>query len=66
MFRKVKKYDKTHIDLCRNCAGEGIVAASPPASSAPRPCSSETCSVCGGSGRVRKTTRIEVTIEPLT
>jgi len=65
MSRKEKLYGGTHIDLCRNCAGAGVAAPKQPAADraerAPEPV---PCHVCGGSGRVLKTTSVKVTIEP--
>jgi len=62
--RKEFAYDK--IELCRNCKGTGVAYTVPEfhpyrKEDDPQP---YECSVCQGSGRVKKTLNIEITIEP--
>lgn len=60
MRQKVVKHEK--IELCRNCHGEGVVEVDPiTALSTP-----ERCPVCQGSGLIKKTKDITITIEPYT
>ncbi len=56
---KKRKYDKEKIDVCRNCHGSGVV---PIYQDGPL----STCPVCRGSGHIKKTVKIELTIEPYT
>lgn len=66
MSEKVRNYEKESIEVCRNCKGTGIVYTVPEfhpygREDDPQPCE---CPVCRGSGRVKKTLNIEITIEP--
>ncbi len=54
---KTRTYDKTKIEVCRNCLGSGVVPAYQDGPTV-------ECCVCKGSGRVNKTLKIEITIEP--
>lgn len=68
MSKKVRNYSKEFVDVCRNCKGSGIVYPVPDfhphgKEQVPEPCE---CSVCNGSGRVKKKLDIEITIEPYT
>ena len=47
---KRRDYTRSRIDLCRNCGGEGLADRC-------------RCNVCGGTGRVRKTICVSVTVE---
>lgn len=66
----LKKFNKTEIQICGDCKGEGKVwKQTEPA----RHGSSDyeighfnTCSTCGGTGRVKVTKDITITIEPHT
>lgn len=66
MFEKVRTYNKTKVEVCRNCQGSGIVYSRPEF----HPCGKESdmesyeCSVCAGSGRVEKKLDITITINP--
>ncbi len=57
MCKKERTYDKVRIEVCRNCQGIGMVQPD----DEPRP---SKCPVCAGSGRIKKTVNIEITIEP--
>lgn len=66
MSEKVRNYDKESIEVCRNCKGTGVAYTLPEfhpygKEDAPEP---YECPVCQGSGRVKKTLNIEITIEP--
>ncbi|MBQ7210518.1 MAG: molecular chaperone DnaJ [Paludibacteraceae bacterium] len=54
---KVRQFEYNRIDLCRDCHGVGYL---PPDEDGITP----VCPVCSGSGRVKKTTKGTVTIEP--
>jgi DnaJ-class molecular chaperone len=60
MCKKERDYDKApRIEMCRNCRGAGMIRvddASTPS----------MCPVCGGSGRVKKTVKIHLVVEPYT
>lgn len=45
----------TKIEICRNCLGSGIVV---------KVHKEEKCSICNGSGKIRKTTEVTKKIEP--
>lgn len=56
-MEKMREYEFTKIEICRNCGGTGrersvlgLIKGE--------------CPVCDGSGRVRKTTEITVTVRP--
>lgn len=66
MSKKVRNYDKETIEVCRNCKGTGIAYFERDANGEVRRCEPHPCPVCGGSGRVKKTLDIEITIEPYT
>lgn len=66
MSEKVRNYEKESIEVCRNCKGTGIAYTVPEfhpygREDDPQP---YECPVCRGSGRVKKTLNIEITIEP--
>lgn len=66
MSEKVCNYEKESIEVCRNCKGTGIAYTVPEfhpygREDDPQP---YECPVCRGSGRVKKTLNIEITIEP--
>lgn len=66
MYEKVRNYKNERIEVCRNCQGTGIAYTVPEfhhygKEDAPEP---YECPVCKGSGRIRKTQNIEITIEP--
>ena len=66
MSEKVRNYDKESIEVCRNCKGTGVAYTVPefhPYGKEDDPQPYE-CPVCQGSGRVKKTLNIEITIEP--
>jgi DnaJ-class molecular chaperone len=66
MCEKVRHYDKESIEVCRNCKGTGVAYTVPefhPYGKEKDPEPFE-CPVCKGSGRVKKTLNIEITIEP--
>lgn len=56
-MEKVREYEFEKIEVCRNCGGTGrektIMGLL-----------RNACEVCNGSGRVRKTTEIKVTVKP--
>lgn len=55
---KETPFQSEKIEICRNCQGVGFVPNGYNGQAQP------VCPVCGGSGRVKKTTRGIVTIEP--
>lgn len=63
-----KKYLQVRVDLCRNCAGRGVVASLDTHAIVgviPDDTVVEcVCPVCGGSGRVQVRREITVIIEP--
>lgn len=66
MPEKVRNYDKESIEVCRNCKGTGVAYTEPefhPYGKEDDPQPYE-CPVCQGSGRVKKTLNIKITIEP--
>lgn len=66
MSEKVRNYDKESIEVCRNCKGTGVAYMVPkfhPYGKEDDPQPYE-CPVCRGSGRVKKTSNIRITIEP--
>ncbi len=64
-MKKVRQYTNERIETCRNCRGAGKVAQRLPAfEPVERIGKFERCPVCKGSGWVKKTANIEVTIEP--
>lgn len=56
-MEKVRQYQFTKIEICRNCGGTGkektILGLL-----------ENTCPVCDGSGRVEKHTEITITVKP--
>jgi DnaJ-class molecular chaperone len=50
------KYENRYIDVCRNCAGDGLVDSI---------VGFLQCQVCGGTGLVEVTKSIEIKINPL-
>lgn len=75
-MRKERSYDFKKVDVCRNCQGKGMV---PEVTFEPLPAYSRgqailrtcsptemdvRCEVCEGSGRVWKTTHVDIIIEP--
>ena len=52
---KTRNYKFDKIEICRNCLGEGKLKSL---------FKYTTCPVCEGSGRVRKTGEITITVEP--
>lgn len=56
-MEKERQYQFTKIEICRNCGGTGrektIIGLL-----------RNACTVCGGSGRVEKTTDISITVRP--
>lgn len=66
MFEKVRTYNKTKVEVCRNCQGSGVAYTVPefhPHGKEPDPEPYE-CPVCAGSGRVEKKLDIVITITP--
>ena len=66
MSEKVRNYDTERIEVCRNCKGTGVAYTEPefhPYGKEDDPQPYE-CPVCQGSGRVKKTLNIKITIEP--
>lgn len=57
-MEKRTEFNRSHIEVCRNCKAEGYVMESPYANGKTK------CPVCHGSGLVRKTTVGTVIIEP--
>lgn len=55
-MKKVRQYQSTSIEICRNCGGTGkeksILSLI-----------KSECPICNGSGRVHKTKEITVTVE---
>ncbi len=60
---KVRRYNFRRTEICRNCQGTGEVFVKYHPCIGPDPLT-EPCEVCGGSGRVNKSTSVEITIEP--
>lgn len=58
MGKKERYYERERIEVCRNCQGFGLVLLD--GEFLP----STTCPVCEGSGRVKKTSKVAITIEP--
>lgn len=54
-MEKVREYEFEKIEVCRNCGGTGKEKTV-------MGLLRSACMVCGGSGRVRKTTEIKVTV----
>jgi DnaJ-class molecular chaperone len=54
---KVGSYKKERVEVCRNCLGVGLASAGNNAKKS-------ECHICGGSGLVKKTWDIEITIAP--
>lgn len=52
-------YENKYIDSCRNCQGSGMIVLSGHSCSAVI-----DCIICGGSGEVQITKKIEVIIKP--
>ena len=63
---KTRNYISDRIEICRNCLGVGMVEEEKGGlAGLLRPGFNEVeCPVCGGSGRVKKTADITITIEP--
>lgn len=61
MSEKVRNYNKENIEVCRNCKGVGTVYASNLDAEEEKP---YKCPVCDGGGRIKKTLKIEIIIEP--
>ena len=60
MCKKERDYDKApRIEVCRNCQGAGMIRVE--GALAP-----SSCPVCSGSGRVKKTVKIHLEVEPYT
>lgn len=55
---KTKNITYSKIEICRNCCGVGFVANGYNGQAQP------VCPVCGGSGKIKKTTDVTITIEP--
>lgn len=62
--RKERHFDKKTVEICRNCQGTGRVIPTPCAGPNPGEQIPIVCPVCRGSGRVKKTKNIKITIEP--
>ena len=65
-MEKRTEFTRNTIEVCRNCKGTGIAYTVPEfhpygREDDPQP---YECPVCRGSGRVKKTLNIEITIEP--
>jgi DnaJ-class molecular chaperone len=60
------RYENNYIDSCRNCLGSGfiIVEAEGTCRLTGAPERVITCDVCGGSGEVSVTKKIEVIVKP--
>ncbi len=58
---KIKPFKKSHVEVCRNCRGEGWVMPTEGSDIHTR----TKCPVCKGSGKMRKTTEGTVTVEPI-
>lgn len=72
-MRKERSYDFKKVDVCRNCHGRGRVIEHAPAKPSLRfnPEQVDTfneieCEVCEGTGRIVKTTHVDITIESYT
>lgn len=64
-MEKVRQYESTKIEICRNCKGSGMVHAQLEGNWLIRRMQSDlvaTCDVCNGTGRVEKHTDITVTV----
>ena len=66
IMEKVRKYESSKIEICRNCGGEGMVNPKLEGNWLLRrmqcPDRLVACDVCGGTGRVKKHTAITVTV----
>lgn len=54
-MKKKKEFEKTTIEICRNCHGTGLDKEN----------ERRKCPICEGAGRVKKTLKGEVIIEVL-
>lgn len=57
---KKRTFEYTKIEICRNCHGAGFVAGGYNSQVAP------VCTVCAGSGRITKSVKGSVSVEPCT
>ncbi len=57
MCKKQQEYEKVRIEICRNCLGAGRVGIEGDRNPG-------RCPVCGGSGRMKKTTKGCLVVEP--
>lgn len=55
---KTQEFESTRVEICRNCKGTGQVIDEYTGRL-------ETCSVCDGKGRIKKTTKGVLTVENL-
>ena len=66
IMEKVRQYESSKIEICRNCGGSGMVHPQVEGNWLLRrmqcPDRLVACDVCGGTGRVRKHTEITVTV----
>ncbi|MDR2131000.1 MAG: hypothetical protein LBP56_07550 [Odoribacteraceae bacterium] len=63
---KRRDYNRESVEVCRNCKGSGVVHGPAAFHAHGREVDPEAveCAVCKGSGRVRKSLAVRVTIEP--
>jgi len=71
MSKKVQPFENVRVEICRNCRGAGVVFSVAPDYNTDDPSIVVSvvgkpirCPVCEGTGRVRRTARGEITIEP--
>ena len=66
IMEKVRQYESSKIEICRNCGGSGMVHPQVEGNWLLRrmqcPDRLVACEVCGGTGRVKKHTAITVTV----
>lgn len=64
IMEKVRQYESSKIEICRNCGGKGMVKPEKGFFERMLDCPHRMvpCPVCNGSGRVEKHTAITVTV----
>lgn len=61
MCKKERTYNKVRIEVCRNCHGVGLIRTE---GNNYGNQGLQQCPICRGSGRVKKTMNVNITIEP--